>query len=205
MNAHRLLVIWGVAIGLLAGLGGCASTQVEATWSNPEYAGHALAGRVLVFGLTRDETARRLFEDSMAAALRNRGVDAVRSYDSVAAPLPDGGGPALIEAAKRVGATRVLSSALVARQHIQQVTVEPVPTWGWDYYGWYGYYWPYGYARAETRDFERYYVSTALTDVATGRIYWTARTRSDAPGRIEQEIRDFVTVLVDELARDRLL
>ncbi len=205
MRHHRLIRAWFLAVGLLAGLGGCASTHVEATWSNPQYAGHAPAGRILVVGLTRDETVRRLFEDSMAAALRSRGVDALRSYDTVSAPLPDGGGPALMEAAKRAGAVRVLSSALVARQHIQQVTVEPVPTWGWDYYGWYGYYWPYGYARTETRDFERYYVSTALTDVATGTIYWTARTRSDAPGRIEQEIREFVTVLIDELARDQLL
>ncbi len=206
MIGNRVSALRAAAGALLAlGLAGCATTHVEATWSNPEYAGHAPAGRVFVVGLTRDDTARRLYEDAMTAELRNRGVDAVRSYDSLGAPLADGGGSMLIDAARKAGATRVLATALVSRQNVQRVTVEPVPYRGWDYYGWYGYYWPYGYARAETQDFERYYVSTTLTDAASGRIYWSARTRSDAPGSIEKEIRDFVAVLADTLARGGLL
>jgi hypothetical protein len=194
-----------VVVLLLLGVSACATTQIEATWSNPEFANRPRGGRVLVVGVTRDDTARRLYEDAMAAQLRSRGVDAIRSYDSVASPLADGGGTALIDAAKRNNATGILSSALVAREHVQRVRVDPAPPWGWDYYGWYGYYWPYGYARVETDDFDRYYVSTTLTDVSSGKIFWSARTRSDTPGKIEKEIKDFVSVISDALLRSGLM
>jgi hypothetical protein len=190
---------------LAFGLGGCATTQVEATWSSPEFAGRTVTGKMLVVGVTRDETVRRLYEDAMVVRLHGRGVDAVRSYDLVSARLADSDGSVLIEAAKRVGATRILSTAIVGREHVQRIEVEPVPPLGWNYYGWYGYYWPYGYARTETYDFDRYYASTTLTEVSSGKVYWSARTRSDAPGRIEKAVDDFVSVMVDTLARSGLL
>jgi hypothetical protein len=186
-------------------LGGCATTQVEATWLSPEYAGRKIEGKILVVGVTRDETVRRLYEDAMAMRLHGRGVDAVRSYDLVSARLAESDSSLLIEAAKRVGATRILSTAIVGRTHVQRVEVEPVPLVGWTYYGWYGYYWPYGYARTDTYEFDRYYASTTLTEVGSGKVYWSARTRSDASGRIEKEVDDFASVMADTLARDGLL
>jgi hypothetical protein len=51
-------------------------------------------------------------------------VGAVRSYDLVSTPLADSDGSVLIEAAKRVGATRILSTAIVAREHFVSVMVD---------------------------------------------------------------------------------
>jgi len=186
-------------------VGGCATTQVDAVWSRPEYAGRSIPGKMLVVGVTRDETVRRLYEDTMAAQLRARGVAAVPSYEFLTVPLSDREGRALIEAAKRIGAARILSSALVAREHVQWVETEPVPAVGWDYYGWYGYYWPYGYMRTETHEYDRYYASTTLTDVSNDKVYWSARTRSEVPGRIETAVNDFVSAIVDALSQGRLL
>lgn len=188
-------------LGLAASsLSGCATTQVEAVWSNPEYAGRAVTGKVLVVGLTRDETVRRMYEDAMAAQLHARGVDAVRSYDSVNALLAQQDSTLLLDAARKAGATRILSTVLLAHQHIERLEVEPGPAWGWTYYGWYGYYWPYGYARAETYEIDRYYSSTTLTETSTGKIYWSARTRSENPGRLDKEVENFVSVIVERLA-----
>jgi hypothetical protein len=191
----------GASLAVLAlSLAGCASTQVEAVWTNPEYAGRVVPGRVLVVGLTRDETVRRMYEDAMSAQLHAHGVDAVRSYDSVNARLAEQDSSVLLDAARKAGATRVLSTVLLAHQHIERLEVEPGPAWGWTYYGWYGYYWPYGYARAETYEIDRYYASTTLTETSSGKIYWSVRTRSEAPGRLDKEVEDFVSAVVERLA-----
>jgi len=204
-RSRTLLFRCALWFGLALGLGGCATTHVEAIWSSPEYAGRAITGKMLVVGVTRDETVRRLYEDAMAAQLRTRGVDAVPSYGIVNARLAGSDGTVLIGAARRIGATRLLSTAVLAHQHVQVVEVEPVPALGWDYYGWYGYYWPYGYMRTETYEFERYYASTTLTDVSSEKVYWSARTRSEVPGRIEKAVNDFVSAIVDALSEGGLL
>jgi len=192
-----------VALGL--GLSGCATTHIEATWSNPEYAGRAIHGKMLVVGVTRDETVRRLYEDAMAVQLRARGVDAIRSYDLVGGRLSDSHGSALLGAAKQAGVTRMLSTALVSRTHIQRVEVETAPPPVWTYYGWYDYYWPYGYVRTDTHESDRYIASTSLTEVENGNVYWSARTRSDVAGPLKAEIDDFASVMMDALFRSGML
>ena len=191
-------VLW---LALAFGLGGCTTTHVEAIWTNPEYAGKVVTGKILIVGVTRDETVRRLYEDAMAAQLHARGVEAVRSYDIVSARLAASDDAVLISAAKQASATRILSTAIVARQHVQVLEAEPVPPMGWNYYGWYGYYWPHGYMRTETHEYERYYASTTLTEVSSGKVFWSARTRSEVSGDIEKAVSDFVSAIVDALSR----
>jgi hypothetical protein len=202
-RASPFAIAFVLALGL--GLRRCATTRVEATWSNLEYAGRVIRGKMLVIGVTRDATVRRLYEDAMAVRLRAIGVDVVRSYDLVGARLSDSDGSVLLGAAKQAGVTRMLSTALVSRTHVQRVEVDTVPPPVWTYFGWYDYYWPYGYVRTETHESDRYIASTTLTEVNNGKIYWSARTRSDAAGRIETEINDVVSVTMDALSRSRLL
>jgi len=195
-------VLW---LLLVFGLAGCATTHVEAIWTNPEYAGKPVKGKMLIVGVSRDETVRRLYEDEMVAQLHARGVEAVRSYDIVGQRLAASDDTVLINAAKQVGATRILSTAIVAHEQVQVLETEPVPTLGWTYYGWYGYYWPYGYVRTETHEYERYYASTALTEVSSGKVYWSARTRSEVSGDIEKAVNDFVLAMADALSKGGML
>ena len=60
-------------------------------------------------------------------------------------------------------------------------------------------------ARDLRRPGDRYIASTTLTEVSNGKVYWSARTRSDAPGRIEAEVDDFVSVMMDALSNNGLL
>jgi hypothetical protein len=192
-----------LAIALLTAA--CSTTQVDATWLNDQYAGRRMSGTVLVVALTRDETLRRLYEDEMRTQLAARGVQSVRSHEAIGKPLAPGDAPALVDAARRAGATRIIASALVGVEHLRHVRVDPMPGWRWDYFGWYQYYWPYGYARADVYEFDRYRVSTTLTDAANGNIVWSASTRTDAPGTVTGEIKGFVTAVVSALDRAGLL
>ena len=191
-----------VVLGLawVAGIIACATTRLDAQWSNPEVSAGRIGGKWLVVGMTRDQTVRRLYEDEIAAQLAARGVDVVRSYAVTDGPLGPGGA-ALALAARRAGAAAMLTSALVAREQVQRVIVEPLPTWGWGYEGWYGHYWSLAMTRTETRSYERYVVGTSLTDVASGRIVWTARTVTENDAAVALEVKAFARLIAEALER----
>ncbi|WP_394749365.1 hypothetical protein [Spongiimicrobium salis] len=58
----------------------CGSTQLVSTWKNPE---HVLfhAEKVLLVGMTKDTTAREMFETKLQKEFGKRNVEAVRSLD----------------------------------------------------------------------------------------------------------------------------
>jgi hypothetical protein len=177
---------------------------MEAQWRNPDFAGAKFIGKVLVVGITRDDTMRRMYEDAMAEQMAARGIAAVRSYEVLDGPLKAGSAAALAPVARRAGAVAVLSSALIAREHVHNVVVEPMPAWGWGYSGWYGHYWGFA-TRAEVRTYERFVVGTSLSDVATGKIVWTARTATDSNDRPEREVKAFAKAILNALAEAGLV
>src|SRR5512134_1154683 len=131
-------------------LSACASTQFNAQWLNPEAGGRLPVRNVLVMGISRDTTARRVYEDTMVAQLAARGVKAQPSYRS----LPDDGPAAqpAIERAVREGcADAVLISRTVSVTNEVRVSPGMVmgPPYGFGWGGFYGYYhgmWSSAYA-----------------------------------------------------------
>ncbi|MCL6267234.1 hypothetical protein [Flagellimonas myxillae] len=61
-------------------LTGCASTQLVGTWKNPEIVLFD-AYKVLVVGMSQDETVRIDFETELVERLEQTGVEAMRSID----------------------------------------------------------------------------------------------------------------------------
>jgi hypothetical protein len=192
------------AVLVMAVLAGCATTRVESQWKHPESTNYRLAGKVLIVGLTRDETTRRLFEDAMGTELAARGRDVVRSYEAAEGALVAASASSLTGLARRVGASSILSSALLAHEQVLSVVSEPLPEWRWNYTGWYGHYWPLA-ARTAVRTHDRYVAGTSITDVSSGRIVWTARTVTESPGAVEREVKTFASVIAEALAGAGLL
>ena len=133
--------------------------------------------------------------------LAARGVTTVRSHELIAGPLLADGTDALLKAARGTGATTLLASAVIDRQHVERVISEPMLLYGNNFNGWYGYYWPVTYTRTEVRSFERYTVGTSLTDVVTGKIIWSARTQTENVDYVDREIKAFAKVIIDALAK----
>src|SRR5436305_7433134 len=79
MPKRALFHVW-VVLTLL--LGGCASTTITDTWSDPTYNGGPFK-RIMVVAVTQNGVARRTFEDIFAGRLRANGVDAVPGYQFV--------------------------------------------------------------------------------------------------------------------------
>jgi hypothetical protein len=197
-------VPWLLAAVLLAG---CAATTVDGTWLRAEFAGQRIDGTVLVVGVARDETVRRLYEDDMAAKLAARGVKATRSYEVVPGVLDADGHGRLLQAARAASARYLLSTAVIGQELEQTVYQDPWPTPGFvGYRGWYGAYWGMSWpARTEVRTYRVYLAQTALTRTDADRVEWTARTRTTAPTDIASETRAFVDVILAAMARDGLV
>ncbi len=196
---------WFALLALLAA--GCASTTVDGSWTRPEIAGQRIEGPVLVVGVARDETVRRIYEDVMVAGLGARGVKAQQSYSVVPGMLDGDGHERLLQAARSAGAKYLLSTALIGMDIEQVVFQDPwVHPWVAGYRGWYGAYWGMAWApRTEVRTFRVFIAQTALTRVDADRVDWTARTRTTAPTNIEAETRAFVDVILDAMAKSGLV
>jgi hypothetical protein len=192
---------------LLCLLAACATTTVDGTWTRPEIAGQRIDGPVLVVGVARDETVRRIYEDDMVAKLGARGIKAARSYEVVPGAL-DGEGPdRLLQAARSAGARYLLSTAVIGVDVEQTVYSDPWAYPGFaGYRGWYGAYWGMAWpAYTQVRTYPVYIAQTALTRADPDRVEWVARTRTSAPGNIETETRAFVDVILGALAKDGLV
>jgi len=207
MSASLLQRITPWPLLLTLFLAACAATTVDGTWTRPEMAGQRIEGPVLVVGVARDETVRRIYEDDMVAKLAARGVKAMRSYEVVPGAL-DGEGPErLLKAARAASARYLLSTAVIGVDVEQTVYTDPWAYPGFvGYRGWYGAYWGMAWpAYAQVRTYPVYIAQTALTRADPDRVEWVARTRTTAPGNIESETRAFVDVILGAMARDGLL
>jgi len=202
-SLRRRISLWALAV-LLAG---CASTTVDGTWTRPESAGRPIEGPLLVVGVARDETVRRIYEDDMVAKLAARGVRASPSYEVVAGVLDADSDGRLLQEARRAGARYLLSTAVIGQDLETTVYQDPWVYPGFvGYRGWYGAYWGMAWpARTEVRTYRVYIAQTALTRADADRVDWLARTRTTAPADVESETRAFVDVILGALAKDGLI
>jgi len=195
----RTSALWMLFVSLL--LTACSTTSLDGSWTRPEVAGKRLQGPVLVVGVARDDTVRRVYEDEMVARLSARGVKAQRSYELVPEALTKDTVERLQQAARKAGATHILSTAVIGQERETVVHQDPFVYGGWGgYRGWYGSHWGMAHpVYTDVRTYTIYVAQTALTEVATDRVDWSARTRTISPTNIEKETRAFVDIIVGAL------
>ena len=201
VSAVRLGALAGVALLLSA----CTSTQFNAQWLNPQAGGRLPVRNVLVMGISRDTTARRVYEDAMVAQLTTRGVKAQPSYRT----LPDDGPapqPAIEKAVRDAGADAVLISRTVSVTNEVRVSPGMVmgPPYGFGWGGFYGYYhgmWSSAYAvPPSVYTVQNVVVDTRLFDAKDFIVLWSGSSTTTPTTSMQTTIADFVTSLVTALA-----
>lgn len=204
--ATRLVLLGGAALLLSA----CASTQFNAQWLNPEAGNRLPVRNVLVIGISRDTTARRIYEDTMVAQLAARGVKAQPSYRS----LPDDGPaaqPAIERAVRDAGADAVLISRTVSVTSEVRVSPGMVvgPPYGFGWGGFYGYYhgmWASAYAiPPSVYTVQTVVVDTRLFDAKDFMVLWSGSSTTTPTSGMQTTITDFATSLVTALADARAI
>jgi hypothetical protein len=199
----RISAVATALVAALLALGGCAASAVNAQWSDPQFAGKSLRGaKVLVACQASDLTLRRVCAERTAAKLSALGA--------VPLPAPDGGDPggnppsdteALLQAARSAGAVALWRTTVTP-----EVTVAaPGPSIGIGIGGFGGGYRsgggvgfgvsaPLGGAGAVETG---YSASASLTDVASGKLMWSARATAAPSSDVGQQLSTLATLLLD--------
>jgi hypothetical protein len=183
-------------------LAACASTpSLTASWRDPTLAG-PLPGKLIVVGVTQSDTARRVFEDGFAQALRTVGRDTLASH-TVAGESGQISDERMKQAVIASGAAGVFTARVA---HVdQKVDVVPgmAPAYaGRGFYGWYGSAW--AMSQPEVMQYQEATIETTLWDVKTDRVVWTGTTRTTEtnPAKVTEGL---AKVLIDKMRADGVI
>lgn len=185
-----------LAVGLLAG---CATPKVETQWSDPQFSGQNLRGaRLFVVCEAPDEALARQCQDRLAAEAVALGATAVPSA-AREAPVPGRAGTSdayLVRAREARTRAVLMASVGPAAQ-----TVRSGPSIGLGVGGFgggrvgggLGISLPIGGSSVSTS----YGANTLLTDVASGRLMWTANTSAPSSSDPAEQVGELVKAAMD--------
>ena len=194
MRTHlRFLVVLALAAGA------CSSTKLISVYADKSFAGPPF-DKLLVVGLGASEGGRAAFENAVADKLAAQGVLGVASGNLIVAM-----GDVTRESLKRWVATDGYDAVLVARlvDVKKQTTYQP-PTYG-DLYGYWGAYGGYVNSPGYVLETTTLFVETTLFDASTGKVVYSAQSKTFDPSSRDAMIGDLVPLLVGDLTKRGML
>lgn len=193
-----LLLIFTVLL-----LSSCASTKLTNSWYDTEYSGKNLLQDVLIIGISKDETVRRLFEDRFVAILDQAGIDAIQSYSLKASDIQPTRA-AVEEAVKEADAKFVLITRHLSTDTTEHYRPpERVTVYADPYYSRVYRYYPMAYREVYYTPGYSYEVTTVsmesnLYDASTEKLVWSAQSQSVDPKMTQK----YIDVLIDVFTKD---
>lgn len=194
--AHALFLPFAaLAFAVLAG---CASsTHFAGVWVNREAGQRLPVNNVLVIGINRDTTARRIYEDVVVAQLAARGIKAQASYKLLSdiGPAPP---PGIETAVRNAGVDAVLVSRVVRVS--TDIRVTPRHS-----YGFHGMWSGTDSVSPNVYTVENVSVDTRLFDAKDFVLLWSGSSTTHPTSSMQQTIHDFATLLIKELVEAKVI
>jgi hypothetical protein len=196
-----------VGLPLIAGallFSACATTQIINQWSDPSYTSPSFK-RIMVIGVSKQDSIRRTFEDEFVAQLKALGIDAVPSYLFI----PEAGQAEesrLKQAVRQAGADAAIITRLVRVETKAQMTpgrYGPYP--GFGFYRWYSNAWVGFYEPPRLNFYDIYISETSLYDVINDRLVWSGIAKTTDLGDTQKEIKEYVQTVIQALSERNLL
>ena len=202
-NLGRGVALFFFSLTTLAGaiLVGCAATtEIHGAWVNPEASKRLPVNNVLVIGINRDSTARRIYEDAIVAQFAARGIKAQPSYKLLPelgpAPPPD------IETVVRNAG---VDAVLVSRTVRVSTDIRVTPGHSYGPAGFYGM-WGGAFSTApNVYTVQNVEVETRLFDVKDLALLWSGSSTTNPTSSMQQTITEFATVLIKALAEAKVI
>lgn len=196
----RLLFILGVSAFI-----GCGpSTTMEKSWHEPgATVSQSGSQKVLVMGMVKDESSRRIVEDNLVKKMSGKGVASytILTEDMVKAAKED----ALEAMLTQGGFTHVL---MVRLADVEKET-SYVPGSTTVHYGGYGRYYGYGASMYGSPGYytedKNYFVETTVYSISPNKLLWTGTSKSVNPSKMANTIDDIAMVVTDQMKRDGFL
>ncbi len=201
VRSRHLRALAGVVpLGLL--LAACASPTVDAQWRNVEMPASYLRGAtVLVSCETRELVLKRICEDRIVADLSARGAAPLLAEPgTVAAMQPGQADMHYLPVARDSGAKAVLSVTLgLSSQSVSPGVSIGIGGFGFGRHtaGGIGVSAPIGGGQVNSG----YSANGRITDVATGRLMWTARASTPPSSDVNAQLADLSKSVLDAAAR----
>jgi hypothetical protein len=202
LAAAALLALVGVLIA------GCASTRIQAQWTDPRFADHSLRGaKVLVVCDAQETAVRRICEEQLSAHVAASGATPVTGPESDSRAAGAGSiDEGILAAARSAGAKAILASTIAP----DATVVSPGPTVGFGIGGFggsggwrgasgvgvgggVGVSVPVGGGHVSTA----YAANMVLTDVASGRMMWTSKVAGPASQDVGAQIGKLAKTGID--------
>ena len=175
-------------------LAACATTKVDSQWADPAFSGQSLRGsRLYLVCEAPDEVLARTCQDRLAAEVTANGATPVVAPSRLASPDGRmGTADAYLEGARQAGARAVLLTNVGPAARIvnsgSSVGLGLGGFGGGRVGGGLGISLPIGGGQVNTT----YGANTLLTDVASGRLMWTANTSTPSGDPAASQVNELV-------------
>jgi hypothetical protein len=194
---RRIAALLGPAL-----LAGCATTQVNVQWTEPEFKGRSLRGeKVLVVCDAPDIATQRVCQEQLAAQLRSAGAVPVISANAGLTAGPPPTNDATLVAARGAGAKAIFGATV----GVDVTVVSPGPSVGIGIGGFggsgggtvvgssVGIGFPIGGGQATSG----YAASMVLTDTATVKLMWSSKVTTPASSNVTAQMGELARVGVE--------
>lgn len=187
----------------------CSAGRLLSTWEEKSVKQYTL-GEVLVIGVAKDETKRRIYEDTFSTSLRKLAVNAIPSYTASRQPI-QADGKYLREVLKRTHAKSVLITHVVSeneevfhpKQHHQTPERDTVRNYG--LYDYYSVTCDSVYNSKISEHATNVVLETSIYDVQTERCIWSARSESIDPVMTRKYYQQLIALFLNDLKSKKIL
>lgn len=189
MTPTRLTLLSAAALAVLAG---CASTRLDAQWSDPQMRANPLRGaRVLVACEAYEPVLKKICQEQLAAEVVARGATPVMGPDTTnPAPGRPLGDDQYLGAARSAGARAVLTSYITpSAANVNpglSVGIGGMRIGSGGFGAGVGISAPIGGGQLHTG----YSASARVTDVASGKLLWTAKATSPPSSDVNAQLAE---------------
>jgi len=195
---RQKIMIYMIPVVCLAVLTSCLITTLDTAWKSPQYQGGKL-DKILVIGVAKNQTIRRVFEDDFVAKLESYGADAIPSYRIF--PTEEMLDKNAVEAKiQTLNIDAVLVTRLVDRKKETEYRVSSN-----NWYGWYSR----SYSNANTsisyKEHEVLKIETEVYDTNTEEMIWSALSDTVTGGPITVELKSLIKVIANGLSDSGLI
>ncbi|SMD03258.1 DUF4136 domain-containing protein [Pedobacter nyackensis] len=205
-----------LAILLVCGMAWSCSpiTRVTGSWVDSAVRGKSLTGQtIFIASLTKNMKVRTELEKGFSDLAGQRNIKTVKGTDyfnpEFYKKLPTES--QLSAQIKNSGANYVLTISLINKNSDTRYvpgtnSYAPYPHYRWygGFYSYYNYWYPMFYEPGYYVTDKTYFMETNLYDLQGNKLIWSAQSETVNPGSIDNFVRTYPKVLVDQLIKDGL-
>ena len=187
-------------------LGACSTSRLVSSWSEPN--NQEKLSKVLVLGMAKNESVKRVYETTMVKALRDAGADAQEAGTMIPAGTEENR-----EAIEAAIADKGFDSVLVTRMVSKREETYFVPDRPYSvpqpyYNGFYDYYmrtYPTVYSPGYLVNDTIVSLETNIYQVKDAKLIWAVVSESLNPSDINKEVESLSELFIKQLKKDGLL